>query len=54
MKITLVKYIYQKKHGIVTPKLNASLNDKRALSAEEFGRIVAVLNIDVNELLQIN
>lgn len=37
---------------ISTPKLNASLNDKRNLNAEEFARIVNVLNVDANEFIK--
>lgn len=40
------------KAGIAIPKLNASLNDKRKLSVEELGKIVAALGIDANEFLQ--
>lgn len=37
---------------ISTSKLNASLNDKRNLNAEEFAKIVNVLNLDANKFLK--
>lgn len=36
---------------IALPKLNASLNDKRNLSAEEFASIIKALKIDANNFL---
>lgn len=36
---------------IALPKLNASLNDKRKLDAEEFSIIINVLNEDANKFL---
>lgn len=36
---------------IALPKLNASLNDKRKLDAEEFSAIINVLNEDANKFL---
>lgn len=36
---------------IALPKLNASLNDKRKLDAEEFSVIINVLNEDANKFL---
>lgn len=36
---------------IALPKLNASLNDKRKLDAEEFSSIINVLNEDANKFL---
>ncbi len=37
---------------IALPKLNASLNNKRKLSIEEFERIAKVLDLDVNKFLE--
>lgn len=39
------------KTKIALPKLNASLNDKRKLDAEEFSTIINVLNEDANKFL---
>lgn len=39
---------------IALPKLNASLNDKRKLDAEEFSSIIKVLNEDANRFLNRN
>lgn len=36
---------------IALPKLNASLNDNRKLSADEFASIVNVLNVDANTFM---
>ena len=36
---------------IALPKLNASLNEKRKLDAEEFSAIINVLNEDANKFL---
>jgi hypothetical protein len=36
---------------IALPKLNASLNDKRKLSVEEFASIINVLQVDANRFL---
>lgn len=36
---------------IALPKLNASLNDKRKLSVEEFASIINALNVDANKFL---
>lgn len=36
---------------IALPKLNASLNDKRKLGIDEFGRIITVLKLDANKFL---
>lgn len=37
---------------IALPKLNASLNDKRKLDAEEFSAIINALNEDANKFLK--
>lgn len=37
---------------IALPKLNASLNDKRKLSAEEFGSIINVIKADANRFIK--
>lgn len=37
---------------IALPKLNASLNNKRKLNAEEFASIIRVLEIDANLFLK--
>ncbi len=37
---------------IALPKLNASLNDKRKLSVEEFASIIIVLDVDANRFLK--
>ncbi len=39
---------------IALPKLNASLNDNRKLSADEFVSIVNILNVDANMFLKKN
>lgn len=39
---------------IALPKLNASLNSKRKLSAEEFSSIIKALNEDANKFLKQN
>lgn len=36
---------------IALPKLNASLNDNRKLSADEFASIVNVLDVDANTFM---
>lgn len=37
---------------IALPKLNASLNDKRKLSVEEFASIIIILDVDANRFLK--
>lgn len=37
---------------IALPKLNASLNEKRKLNAEELSSIIKVLNEDANKFLK--
>lgn len=37
---------------IALPKLNASLKNKRKLDAEEFARIIHILNVDANTFLK--
>lgn len=43
-----------KQAKIALPKLNASLNNKRKLSAEEFSSIIKALNEDANRFLKQN
>lgn len=37
---------------IALPKLNASLNDKRKLTADEFASIIKVIGVDANTFLK--
>lgn len=39
---------------IAIPKLNASLNNKRKLSSEEFGKIIKVIGVDANTFINID
>lgn len=40
------------KTNIALPKLNASLNDNRKLSVDEFATIINVLDVDANRFVK--
>lgn len=40
------------KTNIALPKLNASLNEKRKLPADEFVSIISILNVDANTFIK--
>lgn len=46
------QYWLSEQTRIALPKLNASLNNKRKLSAEEFQSIIKALNVEANTFLQ--
>lgn len=46
------QYWLSEQTRIALPKLNASLNNKRKLSAEEFQAIIKALNVEANTFLQ--
>lgn len=46
------QYWLSEQTKIALPKLNASLNNKRKLSAEEFQSIINALNVEANTFLQ--
>lgn len=57
IKIFLVEnkisqYWLSEETKIALPKLNASLNNKRKISAEEYQSIIIALNVDANTFIQ--
>ena len=52
VKNNISQYWLSEQSKIALPKLNASLNDKRKLSAEEFQTIINILQVDANTFLK--